>query len=648
MAKEGLDVAVPEGQRSIGRLLFLIGSLVSLAILLLSLFLWFRLSDDDAILDDMGQVIEAVSNETVATTEGFLASAERSTDELTGLLESGRLGGETGLELDAFFFDVLQVNDEFDAVFLGESDGSFTYVSRLWNGGYRTKEIRFGADGSRTVRYVDHDGEHNELSVILDRLDEFDPRERPWYELALETPDDGAWTSPYVFFSSGLPGVTRARAVTLDSGKQAVLGIDIRLEELSTFMLERRASPNGASFIIDRELNVVAHPDSSQLTEGKQLVKSFDLDDPPLTLVSDRVEGLAGATIDSLETGSVDGVGYHFASTSLANNPQWIVSVTAPDEDFLARVRDDQERTRLFAIVAGLLSVALLFAGGNLVNVRYRQEREFGELALASATQRAAERDAAEEKLSRTVQHLARSNAELEQYAYATAHDLRTPLRAIGGYAELLLLEMEDDAPEQEELHSYATRIVDGYERMCATMDSLLEHAKASIHEPVKHSVQLGPIANDVLDDFAEELDELGAEVVVSALPFAAVHPVAMRRVLQNLVGNAIQYRHPERPLRIDIHGEREGEMSTVRVTDNGIGISPEKQDEVFRLFNRVSTDDSGSGVGLALVRKLVEEHRGSVRLESTYGSGSTFHVTIPAEPVLEDPVLEDEEAAGD
>ena len=420
------------------------------------------------------------------------------------------------------------------------------------------------------------------------------------------------------------------------------MGIDIRIDELSTFMSDRQASPNGVSFILDRSLAVVAHPDQAELLDDNQLAVAGDLDDPPLTFVSDLVARSSGAELDLQGGTTIDDKDYQFATTSLQNNPEWIVAITAPDDDFLARIRDDQRETRIITVIGGALVVALLFIGGVIINDRYRKEKEFGESALKSAIARAEERNLAQAKLSRTVSHLARSNAELEQYAYATAHDLRTPLRAIGGYAELLLREMEDSDPEVDELNGYAVRIVEGYERMCTTMDNLLEHARASAHEPVGHASRLEPALDVVLGNFREDFDRAGAEVVVGPLPLAAVHPVAMQRIFQNLISNAVKYRQLDKPLRIEISGERVGFTSLIRVADNGIGISPEHRDAVFDLFNRVSNDDGGgSGVGLALVKKLVEEHRGTVSVESEEGVGSTFVVSLPAEPVRELPALE-------
>ena len=624
------------GRRSVARVLLSIGIAVSTFIVLLSVLLSFRLSSEDAIVADMRGVIEAVSFETVAHTESFLAPAERSAEEIARLLQQGRLDEEGGIPTDEFFFDVLRVNDSFDGIFVGRSDGSFTYVIRNDDGGYRTKEITFGADGRRTVSNSDHDEDHLELASEIDPQDPFDPRTRPWFDLAVEADGAGVWTSPYVFFSSGLPGVTRAQAVPTGSGVRAgeevVVGIDIRLDSLSAFMDERQASLNGESFILDRQRSVVAYPGAGQVTDNNELANASDLDDPPVRFVSDLVAQRDGEPLNELLGGTVDGEDYQFAVTSLANNPDWVVAVTAPDDDFLSRVRDEQLTSLAISAIGGAASVLLLAVGGFVVNNRYRRDRTLAEEALSTAVARAEERDETRERLAHTVDELARSNADLEEYAYATAHDLRTPLRAIGGYAELILREAEDDTAPTE-LTDYAERIVDGYERMCLTMDNLLEHARASVPQHAATAVDLTPIADRAARDFDEQIHDLNAEVVIGDLGSAAIDPIAMDRIFQNLLSNALKYRHPDRDPRVEIDSVRRGSLVAVQVRDNGSGIAPEHQEQVFRLFSRLSEEGPGTGVGLALVKKLVESHDGEIDLESDPDSGTTMTITLPVEP---------------
>ncbi len=632
MAKHSGGVTGQAGRRSVGRLLFGIGTVVSVLILLLSVVLTFRLTSEEAIVEDMREVIGAVSNETVANTESFLAPAERSAEELARLLEKGNLDDEIGLAVDELFFEVLRVNESFDGIFVGRNNGSFTYVVRNDIGGYDTKDIIVTADGTRTVNNIEHDATAIVLASSVDPNDQYDPRTRPWFDLAVEADGSGVWTAPYVFFSSGLPGVTRAQAVSLEDGREVVIGIDIRLDALSTFMGERRASPNGESFILDRELNVVAYQDRSQLIDSDRLARASDLGEPPVSFVSDLVGEVDGEEINEFTSGTVDGVDYQFAVTSLANNRDWVVAVTAPDDDFLERVRGEQLTTRSIAALGGLASVLLLAFGGLIVNNRYRREQALVETALGTAVDRANERDAAREHLARTVDELARSNADLEEYAYATAHDLRTPLRAIGGYAELILREAEDDVPP-EEVTDYARRIVDGYERMCLTMDNLLEHARATTSEPVVEAVPLTPIAESVIEDFDELVTELDGAIELDHLGQAAVDPISMARIFQNLIGNSLKYRHPDRGPRVTISSAEADGFLNIHVQDNGVGIAPENHDAAFRLFNRLTDEEPGSGVGLALVKKLAEIHDGSIELESSVDAGTTVVVKLPIEP---------------
>ena len=627
------NVGSDPAKRSVGILLFGIGAAVTALIVLLSVLLTFRLTSEDAIVEDMREVISAVSNETVANTESFLAPAERSATELSRLLARGDFDEGTGLRVDEVFFEVLRANESYDGIFIGRNDGSFTYVVRNEADGYVTKDIVIDDLGRRTVLNTDRDSDALELNAEFDPADDFDPRTRPWFDLALQADGSGVWTPPYVFFSSGLPGVTRAQAVPgVDGDIEAVIGIDIRLDALSTFMAERRASPNGESFILDSELSVVAHPQGASAGDG-QLAQAADLEQPPVDFVSNLVRDLDGGDINELISGSAGGTDYQFAVTTLANNPDWVVAVTAPDDDFLERVRNEQLTSRSISAFGGFASVALLIGGGLIVNRRYRREQALAEAALSTAVERADERDAARDRLAETVDELARSNADLEEYAYATAHDLRTPLRSIGGYAELILRESSEDELPKEELVDYAHHIVDGYERMCVTMDKLLEHARASVDTRDVESVPITPIAEAVIQDFDALIRELDAEVELGDLGEAAVEPIAMGRIFQNLIGNSLKYRHPGRAPKIALSSQADGASVVIRVEDNGTGIAVENHEAAFRLFNRLSDEAPGSGVGLALVKKLVENCDGSIELDPQVEVGAAFLVSLPREP---------------
>lgn len=626
----------PQEHRSIGWLLITIGVLTSLVIAALALMVVFRLSNEDAILDDMALVTQSVSNRTVENTASFLAPAERNAAELANLIDGGLLTVDVGSTIDRLFYERLRVNDSFDGIFVGSADGSFIYVQRALEGdGFTTKEISVAPDGSRSVRNTFYDATYNALGSELDPEDEYDPRQRPWYQLANDAEaGTGVWTDPYLFFSSGLPGVTRSNATSDANGDRVVIGIDIRIGELSTFIAENRASVNGSSYIVDRQLNILAHPDPSLIANDAGLAATADLDDPLLGFVASSISDLP-ADGGSLNRGQVEGIDYHIALTSLSSNDDWIIAVVAPDDDFLGRVRDAQRRNRTATAIAGAAAVATLLAGGWVINDRYRRERDLAESALDEAVTRSTERDAARSELTETVNQLARSNADLEQYAYATAHDLRTPLRAMGGYAELLLRESEETGLDPT-LGTYANRIVESYERMCFTMDNLLEHARTSVHQPPEESVALTPIVTAALQDFESEIAELDVQIEVGDLPNAAVDPIGITRVFQNLTSNAIRYRDPRRDCEIRIEGERVGPLTVVRFCDNGLGIAPEDHERVFQLFSRVSNEVAGTGVGLSLVRKIVEEHGGTIELDSARGTGSTFVISLPAEPAKE------------
>jgi signal transduction histidine kinase len=228
----------------------------------------------------------------------------------------------------------------------------------------------------------------------------------------------------------------------------------------------------------------------------------------------------------------------------------------------------------------------------------------------------------ARRELARANEELRRSNADLSNFAGAVSHDLVAPLGAVGGYLELL----EDAVTgEARQWVGAAGRAVT---RMRDLIRSLLGYAQAG-SAPVRLSrVDLGEILDQVLADLREAIDEAAAQVSApQPLPVVSCDPVLARQLLQNLVGNAVKYRHPGRPCRITVTAAGD----EIRVADNGLGIPAEQRDRVFDMFTRL--DDApakGHGIGLSTCLRIVERHGGAIRVEDNPGGGTAFLFTLP------------------
>ncbi|MBI1897934.1 MAG: PAS domain-containing protein, partial [Acidobacteria bacterium] len=228
----------------------------------------------------------------------------------------------------------------------------------------------------------------------------------------------------------------------------------------------------------------------------------------------------------------------------------------------------------------------------------------------------------------RIEEELARSNTDLQQFAHVTSHDLQEPLRVIGGYARLLSERYRGRFdPDADEFLDY---ISDGANRMTALVRDLLAYSRLGSREPVQGRVALAEVVEWALGNLRMAIEESAAVISARELPEVAGDEFLLVQLFQNLLGNAIKYRGSGPP-RIDVTAERRGKEWLVSVRDNGIGIGREYHERIFGVFKRLhGALYPGTGMGLAICRRIVERHGGRIWVESEPGSGATFFFTLP------------------
>ena len=229
----------------------------------------------------------------------------------------------------------------------------------------------------------------------------------------------------------------------------------------------------------------------------------------------------------------------------------------------------------------------------------------------------------------RTQNDLARSNSDLEQFAYAASHDLQEPLRTITAYLGLVRDRYAGDLDETaQEFIDYA---VDGAERMRALINDLLEYSRVNVQERPLESVNCNEVIEAALNSLGQAIETSGAVVQRSPLPTVNGDHTQLTRLFQNLVGNALKFTGDEDPL-IRVWAELRGEDWEFAVQDNGIGIAPEYQRRIFAMFAKLHSRSQyeGTGLGLALCSKIAQRHGGRIWVESEVGQGATFRFTIP------------------
>jgi signal transduction histidine kinase len=234
-----------------------------------------------------------------------------------------------------------------------------------------------------------------------------------------------------------------------------------------------------------------------------------------------------------------------------------------------------------------------------------------------------------EQELEETIGQLQQSNDRLKQFAYAASHDLQEPLRMVSSYLQLLENRYCEDLDDQAQ--EYIDFAVDGADRMRAMVDDLLAYARVEQADGDFEPMDCNAILNDIVNDLQVQIAETDADVTVESLPTVHGDKEQLEQLFSNLVSNAIKYNESDPP-RIEITAAQRDDHWEFAITDNGIGIDPDKTDRIFEVFKRLHHDDEypGTGIGLSLCQEIVDNHGGDIRVESEPGEGSTFFVTLP------------------
>ncbi|MCA9836468.1 MAG: GHKL domain-containing protein [Trueperaceae bacterium] len=233
-------------------------------------------------------------------------------------------------------------------------------------------------------------------------------------------------------------------------------------------------------------------------------------------------------------------------------------------------------------------------------------------------------------KLEQQAQELKRSNEELELFAYTASHDLQEPLRKVQAFGERLAKKHGDVLGKEGLL--YLERMQDASARMRVLIQDLLTYSRvATKAEPFIH-LDLNLIVKDVVSDLEVRIGQSGGRVDIANLPTLEADPLQMRQLFQNLIGNALKFHKPDEAPVVTVSCEQTAKQAIITVKDNGVGFDSQYAEKVFQIFQRLHGrgEYEGTGMGLAIVRKIVERHGGMIRAESQEGQGASFIITLP------------------
>jgi signal transduction histidine kinase len=346
------------------------------------------------------------------------------------------------------------------------------------------------------------------------------------------------------------------------------------------------------------------------------------------------------AQLQALGHLSGDKNGHYYVQVPLTNS-SWRIVLSAPDGPLFASVSGFRGWLPwlIFAAFAFVAVVALALgwrvlqsAESNLTAANARLESVNTELATSN------------EQLARRAAELARSNAELEQFASIASHDLQEPLRKVRTFTEQLTAMEAENLSERG--RDYLQRANSAAERMQALIQGLLQFSRVTTQARPFALVDLSQVTAEVLEDLSAEIERTGATVHVGELPAINADGLQMRQLLQNLISNAIKFRREGVPPEVWVDAKPLQGMLFLTVRDNGIGFETQYSGRIFRVFERLHgrLEYPGTGIGLALCRKIVERHGGTIVAEGELGVGSTFTAALPlrgaapVEPPLPEP----------
>ncbi len=236
---------------------------------------------------------------------------------------------------------------------------------------------------------------------------------------------------------------------------------------------------------------------------------------------------------------------------------------------------------------------------------------------------------------------LERSNADLEQFAYVASHDLQEPLRTVASYVQLLQARYEGELDEDAD--EFIAFTVSGVTRMQNLIRDLLAYSQASGPPPTMEPTNLDEVLDTVIEDVAATIAATDAEIERDPLPVVMGNRTQLIQLFQNLLSNALKF-HGDKPPRIDIRASDHGDRWRITVADQGLGFDPAYREKAFQIFQRLHDPGlvAGTGVGLAVCKRIIENHGGEIDVETAPGKGATFRFTLPSAPPEASPSRED------
>ncbi|QGY39064.1 response regulator [Pseudodesulfovibrio cashew] len=593
-----------------------------LIIILAALIILSSTLSSKAVLARHARTIMAnIASYTIDKSQSHLDPARKAARLTLGLSQHNIVSNNDISSMVAYFYEQLYLYPQFSGIYFGSSNGEFVMASRynqLSKGGYFTKIIR-KQEGKRTVEKIFKTSNDRFIRREFDPGDTYDPRTRPWFRKAVNS-NALIWTDPYIFFTSKKPGITTANPVYDAEGRfVGVIGVDIEIDKLSTFISKLNVSEHGRAFILSRSGDLIAHADVDKLKhhgddEKIRLTKIDELDD---TVAREALRSLnkphgnLSLTEPVFTSFTLEGEKYNamFAPFVESQWP-WIIGIYMPEDDYLGAIK----KNSLLNILIAVFAVGIALSAGLMVARKLNTARETAESA-----------------------GLAKS-----QFLARMSHEIRTPLNAILGAGELLA---------ETKLDSEQRRLVainqSAGEHLRDLVSAVLDISKI---EAGRYRLEITPfdlyaVTEKACRVFTLAAREKGIDLKWTIEPGTPERlmgdPTVFRQILVNLLGNAVKFTH-EGAVRLSVNTlERrtyadapDEVVLECQVEDTGIGVTEDQMSVIFERFTQADGSTSrkygGSGLGLSISRNLARLMGGELTASSRPGKGSAFRFTAP------------------
>ena len=590
-------------------------------------------TSETAMLNHARGQLEKASQNTIEHTRGFLSPAREAADFISRVIENTLISTTDTAALEQYLFDYLQTAPNISGAFFGNENGDFVYVSRLENDDlYQTKIVSI--DGEiRTTKLILRRANFDVTKTWFDPNDTYDPRTRPWYQSASQQRTD-VWTDPYIFFSSQEPGITVASPIeTREGALLGAVGIDIKIHSISGFLADLEISENGAALILNRNGDIIAHPDPAQTKTTN------DDGEWAFVNINDMENSIARSAFSS---SSMDGVLGEFKYESetyiSALSPisidglPWTIATYAPENDFTQDIKDNRRRNTWIAAIVSICSaiVGVFLAELILRPVRafavrtalvsqgevspkaplpqtYRELKRANETLINEIAQRR-ESESKIQELNHDLSHVTRVNM-MGQMATGLAHELSQPLTAITQNVDAAISTAKHHGAPNPDLMEILHELDDQAHRGGDIIRALRGFVRKD--DARAKPFDLNELVNQTFSLIQREVKVHHVETSfdIKDIPPIIGNRVQIAQVLVNLTRNAMEAMEADQTTHraIHIHAEKKRGGVTVHVTDSGPGVAPDL--DLFKRFETSKKD--GMGLGLSICRTIVEVNGG-------------------------------------